>query len=70
VYCNQAAGVVLQLSVPDGDPSRDQASAIFRPGAHRDNVSRPGPEVNELSLQPLAAQLLSFRQLHTERSGR
>ena len=27
-------------------------------------------EVNELSLQPLAAQLLSFRQLRTERSRR
>ena len=27
-------------------------------------------EVDDLSLQPLAAQLLSFRQLRTERSGR
>lgn len=27
-------------------------------------------EVDELSLQPHAAQLLSFRQLRTERSGR
>lgn len=36
------------------------------PADHIDTLN----EVNELSLQPLAAQLLSFRQLHTERSGR
>lgn len=34
-----------------------------------DDIDTPN-EVDELSLQPHAAQLLSFRRLRTERSGR
>lgn len=59
-----------------GDTDTIGAIAVGVAGALSGYASIPADyidtlnEVHELSLQPLAAQLLSFRQLRTERSGR